>query len=61
MAINEPPENFTGDIRSLAHCRLCSEPMYLIYDASLRDYCQPCLEDMAMEEARRIIRGTKRE
>lgn len=50
------PENFTGDLRSLAHCRLCSSPMYIIFDARLRDYCHDCLEDLAMEEARRILR-----
>ena len=50
------PENFTGDPRTLAHCRLCHDPMYLIYDSRLRDYCHECLEDLAMEEARRIWR-----
>jgi hypothetical protein len=50
------PENFTGDLHSLAHCRLCRTPMFMIYDWKLRDYCHECMVDMSMEEARRIIK-----
>lgn len=48
----------SADLKKLAHCKLCSEPMLFIYSQSLRDYCFECLEDMAMENARRIL-GTK--
>jgi hypothetical protein len=30
------------DPRSLAHCRICYEPMYYIYDQKLRSYCYEC-------------------
>ncbi len=37
------------DPKTLAHCRLCSEPMYCIYDSALRDYCYACLLDVPMD------------
>jgi len=38
------------DTRKLAHCRMCYEPMYCIYDQSIRDYCHDCVQEMALEE-----------
>lgn len=32
--------------KHLAHCRLCREPMYCIYDWMLRDYCHQCTLEM---------------
>ncbi len=52
------PHTANFDPRSLAHCRLCRDPMYFIYDWKLRDYCHECMVDMSMENARRIL-GTK--
>jgi len=49
----------TVDSRELAHCKMCWEPMYIIYDQSLRDYCHDCLTDMSLEAAREIV-GDKR-
>lgn len=49
---------FSGKLSELAHCKLCTEPMYCIYDQKLRDYCHGCLVDMSMENARRLL-GTK--
>ena len=30
------------DPRTLAHCGICYEPMYYIYDQKLRSYCYEC-------------------
>ena len=38
------------DTRKLAHCRMCYEPMYCIYDQSIRDYCYECSAEMAAED-----------
>lgn len=38
------------DTRKLAHCRMCYEPMYCIYDQSIRDYCHECTQEMVLEE-----------
>jgi hypothetical protein len=42
----------TVDPRILAHCRLCFEPMYCIYDSALRDYCHECLLDVSRDDAK---------
>lgn len=41
---------FAIDPTLLTHCRSCSEPMYFIYDDSLRDYCYECLSEISKEE-----------
>jgi hypothetical protein len=38
------------DPRALAHCRLCLEPMYCIYDSALRIYCHECLQEALLGE-----------
>lgn len=39
---NDDPLYYTGKLRDLAHCKACSDPMFIIYDQSLRDYCAEC-------------------
>lgn len=43
---NDTPLVFTGDIRELAHCKYCWEPLYIIYDHKLRDTCRDCELDL---------------
>ncbi len=42
---------FSADPRCLAHCRYCHEPMYCIYDATLRDFCYPCELEARLQNA----------
>lgn len=46
---------FTIDPKELAHCRCCYEPMYIIKDSSVRDYCHECLLEMSIENAKEIV------
>jgi len=39
----------TVDPRILAHCRMCYEPMYYIYDQKLRDFCYECTMENALQ------------
>lgn len=43
------------DLKMLAHCRMCCEPLLYIYDTSLRDFCHECLCEMSVESAMNII------
>jgi len=44
----------TVDVRKLAYCRACYEPMYCIYDQSIRDFCHECALEMKAEEAEHL-------
>lgn len=35
----------------LAHCKVCREPMYCLYEQSLRYNCYSCAKDMEMTSA----------
>lgn len=37
---------FTVDLRELAHCKMCRDPLYCIYDWTVRDYCWECTCEM---------------
>jgi hypothetical protein len=41
---------FTVDPRSIAHCRICYEPMYYIYDQRLRNYCHECTVEHSLQQ-----------
>ena len=45
------PYGITADlnVRRLAHCKCCCEPMYCIYDQALRDFCWGCEVDMGIK------------
>jgi hypothetical protein len=51
------------DPRILAHCRMCYEPMYYIYDQRLRDFCYECMVEnylpkgISYEETIQITEG----
>lgn len=36
---------FTRNVRELAHCEMCHEPMFCIYDRAVRHYCWQCDRD----------------
>lgn len=44
----------TVDTRKLAHCKMCHEPMYCIYDQSIRDFCYECALEIEADEAESI-------
>lgn len=46
----------TVNPRHLAHCRLCYDPMYCIYDTALRPYCWEC-ECEAIESGEVPVKG----
>jgi hypothetical protein len=37
------------DPKKLAHCHLCKDPMYIIYDKKLRRYCYQCELEMRID------------
>ncbi len=39
------------DPRHLAHCRYCYQPMYCIYDQTLRDFCYECEMEARIQSA----------
>jgi len=41
---------FTVDPRSIAHCKICYEPMYYIYDAKLRSVCYECMIEHNLQQ-----------
>jgi hypothetical protein len=45
------------DLRELAHCRQCYEPMLFIYDSELRDYCYECQMGPIFNEERVCVNG----
>jgi hypothetical protein len=51
----EYPEQIkiTVDPRTLAHCKVCAEPLYCIYDQNLRSDCWECEQEM--KELERIL------
>jgi hypothetical protein len=57
LAMNDENIYFTGKIKELAHCKLCCEPMFIIYSAKLRDYCYECEHEMGIETDRRLWAG----
>jgi hypothetical protein len=42
------------DTRKLAHCRMCREPMYCIYDEAIRDFCYECSLEIKADEVESI-------
>ena len=52
-------ELITVHPRELAHCKNCCEPLYVIYDQSLRDFCHECMVEMSLDMAERVV-GKKR-
>jgi hypothetical protein len=40
----------TVSSRSLAHCRVCHEPMYYIYDQKVRDFCYECVVEQRVHK-----------
>lgn len=38
------------DPKKLAHCKMCNDPMYCIYDWTLRPYCWQCSIDLEITE-----------
>lgn len=43
------------DPKTLAHCRLCHEPMLFIYDSAVRDFCHDCPEEAKIDNAKDIL------
>jgi hypothetical protein len=50
----------TVDPWILAHCRMCYEPMYCIYDQKIRDFCHECMMDMEAEASKEYEKKTMR-
>lgn len=44
----------TVNPKLLAHCKLCSSPMYCIYSWGVRHYCWECSQDMQLAEGEGI-------
>lgn len=40
--VNNDVHYFSPPLSELAHCKTCCEPMFMIYDQSLRDDCWDC-------------------
>ena len=40
----------TVDPKSIAHCKICYEPMYYIYDQKIRNYCHECTLEHRLEQ-----------
>lgn len=40
----------TIDPKKLAHCKLCRDPLYAIYDQKLRRYCYQCELEMRIDK-----------
>jgi hypothetical protein len=52
----------TVDPRTLAHCRVCYEPMYYIYDQKIRNLCYECTMEHGLQAGvsyEDIIQGTE--
>ena len=47
--MNDEAIYFTGNIRELAHCKLCGDPMFIVFDSKLREYCWTCTQDMELK------------
>jgi len=45
----------TVNPRVLAHCRMCNEPLYCIYDQNLRDVCYECTLETKAAEAETFL------
>lgn len=45
------------DMREVAHCKYCWEPMLYIYDQKKRDICHECLEEIKLENAKEVLKG----
>lgn len=41
---------FTVDPKAIAHCRICYEPMYYIYDQKLRSFCYECMMEHNLQQ-----------
>lgn len=50
----------TVNPRHLAHCKMCREPMFCIYDWTLRHYCWECKVEMGLEDDHRQAVGADR-
>lgn len=48
----------TVNPRLLAHCKMCRDPMYCIYDWKLRHYCWECHIEMGLEDDKRAENDT---
>lgn len=55
--MNDEKMYFTGRVTELAHCKCCSEPMFIIYSQKLRDYCYDCEVEMGIVTDRRLCAG----